>query len=88
MEKGLYSISMIRNLFFDKTRQMLYFTQYDPYDNLVEIEFSIENVTKNGFFARLHRYYTQGEIHLIAANQYHVFEIKDYQYIHKNSQFL
>lgn len=79
---------MIRNLIFGKTRSLLYFAQYDPYDNLVEIEFSIENVTKDGVFARLYRYYTRGQIHQLAADQYHVFQIKDYQYINKNSQFL
>lgn len=79
---------MIKNLIFSKSKQLSYFAQYDPYGNLVEIEFSIENVTKDGFFARLHRYYTRGEIHQVAADQFHVFQIKDYQYIHKNSQFL
>ena len=88
METGLYSISMIKELILRQNKQSLYYAQYDPYDNLVEIEFTIESVSKEGLVALLHRYYTRGEIHLIAPAQYYLIPFKDYQYIRKKSQYL
>ena len=88
MEKGLYSITMIKDLIICQNKQLLYYAQYDPYHNLIEIEFAIESVNKEGVVVILYRYYTRGEIYNIASPQYYLIPFKDYKYIRKNSQYL
>lgn len=88
MESGLYSIGMIKNMIFRQNKLVLYYSQYDPYDNLVEIEFSIETINEEGLVAILNRYYTRGKIQNVIGAQYYLIPFKDYRYISKKSQYL
>lgn len=88
MEKGLYSLRDIKNLILKDKIQHLYYAQHDPYGNLVEIEFSIDNATKEGVFVTLHRFYTRGTIEKLGAGYVHLIPVKDYKYIRRNSRFL
>lgn len=88
MEKGFYSIENIKTMLLIKQNQLLYYRQHDPYGNIVEIEFTVNKIDKEGLMAESIRYYTRGVIDELGPHHFQYISAKDYMYISKKSKFL
>jgi hypothetical protein len=89
MEKGYYSIAHLKAMILDKDK-IYYYLDYDPYNNYMEIEFTIDEMNADTMVVICRRFFTSWLDKVVRLEHPTTFRIKnkDFEKVKTKSIYL